>query len=186
MIDDDDIAIGSPTTHLGDEAAVELLAFSAVAGLRGLLPLSDDPELVDFFKSAQYWLLGQVIQLLTAQVVGAALHIADTQLAEMRLQERQVLMKELLLQRLGAGGDDDPLSGADHRQQVGECLAGSSPCLDDQVTLVLKCLLDSLGHLQLPASKLVSRMRFRQHAAWPKEPIKRRSPRSGGCQVGGL
>jgi len=34
------------------------------------------------------------------------------------LQERDVFVEELLLQILGAGGDDDSLAGTNHRHQI--------------------------------------------------------------------
>ncbi len=52
-------------------------------------------------------------ELVAAEVVSAALHVADLQISEQRFEKRHVAKKELILQRLGSGGDDDALPGAE-------------------------------------------------------------------------
>src|SRR5664280_3656500 len=158
MIDDDDVALGGAAAHLGNETAVKLLALGAdtavgarvefgpqmavlrqfgqlraVAGFGGLLPVADDAKLVDFFQPVQHRLIGEVVELLTAEIVAATLHVADAQLAEVLLQEGNVFEEELLLQGLGAGGDDDALAGTNDGQQVCQRLAGAGAGFDDQV-----------------------------------------------------
>src|ERR1039458_6069498 len=128
MIDDDDVALGGAAAHLGDETAVKLLALRAdaavgariqlgpqmavlrqfgqlraVAAFGGLLPVADDAELADLFQSVQQRLSGEVVELLAAEIIAAALHVADAQFAEMLAQKRNVFEEELLLQGLGAG-----------------------------------------------------------------------------------
>ena len=201
MVDDDDVALGGAPPHLGDEAAIELLAigadaavgarvqlgpqvavlrqlgqFGAIAGLGRLLPVADDAELVDLFQSVQHRLAGEVVKLLAAEIIAAALHVADAQLAQVLLQKGNVFVEELLLQRLGSGRDDDALARANDRQQVRQRLAGAGARFDDQVTPFLQRLLDGLGHLQLSAAKLVRRMRARQHASGSEELVQRRQP----------
>ncbi len=124
---------------------------------------------------------GQVVELLAAKIIAAALHVADAQLAQMLLQKRNIFVEELLLQCLGAGRDDDALAGANDRQQIRQRLAGAGARFDDQVPLLLQCLLDGLGHLQLSAAKLVRRMRARQQASGAEELVERRQPRGQGC-----
>ena len=158
MVDDDDVALGGAAAHLGNEAAVELLALradaaigarvelgpqmavlrqvgqlGAVAGFGRLLPVADDAELVDLLQPVQHRLRGEVVELLAAEIIAAALHVADAQLAEMLAQERNVFEEELLLQGLGAGGDDDALARANDRQQVRQRLAGAGARFDDEV-----------------------------------------------------
>ena len=128
MIDDDDVALGGAAAHLGDEAALELLAVGAdaavgagvelgpemavlghisqlraVAGLGRLLPVADDAEVVDLLQSVQHRLGGEVVKLLAAKIIAASLHVADAQLAQVLLQEGNILEEELLLQGLGSG-----------------------------------------------------------------------------------
>ena len=92
--------------HLGDEAAaiigacraeagfgarVQLVPeraglgdagdFGAVAGFGSLLPLGDLVVLVDLLQAGQDGLVAQGDQLVAAEIVGAALHVADAQLA---------------------------------------------------------------------------------------------------------
>ena len=135
MVHDDDVALGGAAAHLGDEAALELLAvganaavgarvqlgpemavvghlrqFRAVAGFGGLLPVADDAEVVDLLQPVQHRLGGEVVELLAAEIIAASLHVADAQFAQVFSQEGNVLEEELLLQRLGSGGDDDALA----------------------------------------------------------------------------
>ena len=66
----------------------------------------------DLFQAAQDRLPFGVVDLLAAGVVAAAFHVADFQRpGEVLLEERNILIKELLLQILGAGGDDHALAG---------------------------------------------------------------------------
>ena len=104
VIDDDDVRLERAAAHLGDEAAaiigtgrpqaglaarVELVPqrarfrqlgkLRAVAGFGRLLPLGDLPVLVDLFETRQDRLIAQGDELVAAEVVGAALHVADAQ-----------------------------------------------------------------------------------------------------------
>ena len=120
----------------------------AVAGFGGLLPLGNLAVLVDLFQAGKNRLVAQGDQLVAAEVVGAALHVADAQVAQQRFEEGNVAEVELVLQGLGAGGDDDALAGAQGGQQVGERFAGAGAGLDDQVAAFVESPLDGLGHLQ--------------------------------------
>ena len=106
---------------------------------------------------------------MAAEVVGAALHVADAQLAKQRFEERNVAEEELVLQGLGAGGDDDALAGAQGGQQVGQGLAGAGAGLDDQVAALGEGALDGLGHFELAGAVLVGQRRARQNAAGREE-----------------
>ncbi len=112
-----------------------------------------------------------------AEVVGAALHVADLQRPEDRFEEGHVLEEELLLQVLGAGGDDDALVAlareAERGQQVGEGLAGAGAGLDDEVAFVGEGLLDGAGHLILTLAVLEGERGAREHAAGGEELMQR-------------
>ena len=86
-------------------------------------------------------------------------------------------MEELLLQVFRAGGDDDAFARADYRQEICQCFAGTRAGLDDQMALFFERLFDGLSHLQLPAPKLVSGVRFREHAPRREELVQRESRR---------
>src|SRR5439155_24151221 len=74
------------------------------------------------------------LQLLSAEVVLAALHDRDLDVAsERRGGHRHVVSKQLLLERLGRRRDDDPPAGFERRQQVGEALADTGSGLGDEV-----------------------------------------------------
>jgi hypothetical protein len=64
-------------------------------------------------------------------------------------EERQVLGGELVLQRLGRGGDDHARIGFDGRHQVGEGLARAGPRLDDEMSTRRDRRGDEVGHLLL-------------------------------------
>ena len=71
----------------------------AVAGYGILLPIGDDLEIVDLFETGKYRLFLRVVDLLAADVVATAFHVADLQYSifEMLLEEGNVLEKELFL-----------------------------------------------------------------------------------------
>ena len=203
MIDDDDVALHRLAPHFGDEAFVPGAAFLAeagvgarvelvperagfgqrrefgtVAGLRHLLPGGDGAVVLDLLQSAEHRLVGEVVELLAAQIVVAPLHVADVQLAfavgKKRLfEKRDILVEELFLQILGAGGNDDALAGANDGHQVGQGLARSGAGFDDQMTLFFQRLLDGLRHLQLSAAKFVGGMGARKHSARREELVER-------------
>ena len=114
----------------------------AVAGFGGLLPLGDVVELVDLFEAVEERVVAQGVELVAAEIVGAALHVADLQRAEEGFEEGDVLEEELLLQIFCAGGDDDALLAlageAQGGQEIGEGLAGAGAGFDDEVALVFE------------------------------------------------
>ena len=190
VVDDDDVALMRALVHAGEEAALELRALlagahlaprvhlgprrgafgqgpdlGAVAGFGGLLPLADDLEIGHFFETFEDRLLPGVVDLLAAGVVVPSLHVADGQVAaQVLLEERHVLVEELLLQVLGAGGDDHALAGEDGGDQVGERLAGAGAGLDDEMPPLGQRGLDRLGHLKLPGPELETRMATRKQS----------------------
>ncbi len=208
VVDDDDVRLEGAAPHLGDEAAavvgtgcaeagfgarVELVPegarlgqagkLGAVAGFGGLLPLGDLVVLVDLFQARQNGLVAQGDELVAAEVVGAALHVADAQLAEQRFEKGNVAEVELILQGLGSGGDDDALAGAQGGQQVGQGFAGAGAGLDDQMAALGEGALDGLGHLELAGAVLVGQRRARQNAARREELVER--GQGAGWVVGG-
>ena len=106
---------------------------------------------------------------MAAEVVGAALHVADAQVAEERFEKGHVAEEELVLQGLGAGGDDDALAGAQGGQQVGEGFAGAGAGFDDEVAPLGEGALDGLGHFQLAGAVLVGQRRAGEDAAGREE-----------------
>ena len=156
-------------------------ARSPVCG--GLLPRGDGVELLDLFEAVEQRGVAQRVELVLAEIVAAALHVADLQRAEERFEEGDVLEEELLLQILGAGGDDDALLAlareAQGGQEVGEGLAGAGAGFDDEVALVVEGLLDGSGHLVLAGAVLEGERGAREKAAGGEEVVERRERRSG-------
>ena len=94
-----------------------------------------------------------------AGIVAAALHEHCGELVgHHRVQQRQVLLDELLLQADGVCADDHPLAlldhAADRRKQVGEALADTGPGLDEQMLLPFHRRLDRARHLHLLGTNL--------------------------------
>ena len=183
VVDDDELGLHGLAAHRGDEAGLEVGAglaeadfaagvelgpqrgvlgqgvhLGAVAGVGMALPLEDGVELLDVVEPGKDRVVAQGVELLLAKVVGAALHDGNAQRAEQRLEERDVLERELLLQILGAGGDDDALAGfareAQGGQQVGQGLARAGAGFHDKVAAVFEGLLDGLGHGDLAGALL--------------------------------
>src|SRR5436190_18436279 len=100
----------------------------------------------------------------------------------MLLEEGNVFEEELFLQILGSRRHDDSLAREKRRNQVGERLACSRACLDDQVLAILERRLDRLRHLELARPELEVRMPF------GKGPLTREElARAGGaglCHIG--
>jgi hypothetical protein len=114
-----------------------------------------------------------------AEVVGAALHVADAQVAEERLEKGHVAEEELVLEGLGAGGDDDALAGAQGGQQVGEGFAGAGAGFDDQMAALGEGALDGLGHFKLAGAVLIG-----QRGAERIPPGEKNSWRLGRDRIG--
>jgi hypothetical protein len=123
----------STLVHQSDEASFELLTllssaliaagiqfrpccaafrqranFGAVAGFGRFLPGTNNLKIGDLLQSGQKRLFLCVVDLLTACIVGAAFHVSDTKRRlHIPSQERDILIKQLLLQVLRAGRNDD-------------------------------------------------------------------------------
>ena len=208
VVDDDNVGFLGLSPHLGDEATMivgasrpqaslgarvqlvpqrarlrQSINFRTVAGLGCLLPAGNLGILIDLFKAVQNRLVAQRSQLVAAQVVGPALHIANGQRAEQRLEKRNVTKEKLVLQRLCARRYDDPVSGPQRRQQIGKGFAGSGSCLDDQVAPLVEGLLNGLGHLELARTVLIGQGRTREDAARSEKLVQGRE--CAGWSVGG-
>ena len=203
VVDDDDVRLECLAPHRRDVALLPIRAglaetdfaarvelvpqrgglrqrvhFRAVAGDRAAFPLQDGIELRDVVESGKNGVVAQGIELLLAQVVGAALHVAHPQRPQQRFEERDVLEVELFLQVLRAGGDDDALllvaGAAQCGQQVGKRLARAGSSFDDQVALVRERLLNGLGHGVLAGAVLEGKRRLREDALRDEEVEARR------------
>ena len=76
-------------------------------------------ERVDFFHPFQDRLIGHGMRLGKAQEVGAAFHYRYFPIGrEMFLEERDVLLVELLLKGLRGGGNDDAAAAGDSGQKI--------------------------------------------------------------------
>ena len=178
VVDDDDVGFEGLAAHGGDEAGLEVGAglaeaglgagvelgpedgglgegvdLGAVAGLSGFLPCGDVVILLDLFETGEDGGVAEGVELLLAEVVLAALHVADLERAKEGFEEGDVLEVELFLQVFGAGGDDDSLLALagvfECREEVGEGFACAGSGFDDEVALVGDGFFNGEGHLQL-------------------------------------
>ena len=129
-------------------------------------------------------LIAQRNQLVAAEIVRPALHVAHAQLAEQRFEERHVAEVELILKRFCSGGDDDALAGAQGGQQVGQGFARAGAGLDDEVAPFSEGAFDGFGHLELAGAVLVGQRRLRKNAAGREELVQRRQGPSCGLGRG--
>ncbi len=199
VVDDDDIGFRGALVHQGDKAALILLALrsraefgarvdlapgSAVLGkssnfrpvprLRGQLPVANNLKVRDFFQPRKRGRILRVIDLLAAGVVAAALHVTDPQRpVENVFQKGNVAKEKLLLEGLGAGGNNHPALRQQRRHQIGECLPGSGPGFHDQFAFFEQGLLHLERHVELPAPRLESRMLRRKQAIRAEETLYR-------------
>ena len=159
VIDDDEVGLEGAAAHLGDEAAavvwasgakarvgagVELVPegggfregrkLGAVAGFSDLLPLSDLAVLFDLVEARKNGLVAEGEEFAAAKVVGAALHVADAKLAEEGFKKRDIAEKELVLEGLGPGRNDDALAGAESGKKIGKGFAGACAGFNDEMT----------------------------------------------------
>jgi hypothetical protein len=75
--------------------------------------LGDVVELIDLFEAVEERVVSQGVELVAAEIVRSALHVADLQrpifFSEDGFEEGDVFEVELLLEILCTGGDDDAL-----------------------------------------------------------------------------
>ena len=195
MIHDDEVRVLRALVHGGDEAAVEFRAllagaqiaarvdaipkvgvvgkkseFVAIAGFGKLRPVANLREPVHFVDALQHRLPVHLVHLLTAQKIGAALHQRGFQVgSEMLLQERDVFLEELLLQRFRGRRNDHAPSAANRGQKVSQRLARAGAGFDQGVLVFLEGLVGHLGHGQLRRAEFVSGMAFFEQTARPED-----------------
>ena len=109
--------------------------------------------------------LRHVVQPVQAQVVRAAFHQRRREAHAQRRGDRgEVLEVDLLLQVLGAGGDQHALAAQDGGNQVGQRLARAGAGLGEDGAAGLQHVGDGLGHQPLPLARLEARPGRRQRA----------------------
>jgi hypothetical protein len=180
-----------------------VIELGAVAGFGGLFPVRNVVELVDFLEAVEDWVVSQRVELVAAEIVGAAFHVADLERTEKGFEEGNVFEVELLLEIFGAGGDDDALVAlageAEGGKEVGEGLAGAGAGFDDEMALVFEGGLDGSGHVVLAAAMLEGEGGVGEDAAGGEEVVEvgkavrdrrlcrdNRNGRRGGHQAGYL
>ena len=92
-----------------------------------------------------------------AQVVGAAFHQRRRERdAERLLQRGQILEEDLLLEILGAGGDQHAMAAQDRRDQIRERLSRAGSRFGQQRPAGFDDRRDRLGHAPLAVARLVA------------------------------
>ncbi len=135
--------------HTGEFS--ETSTHSALSPLAGGAREGGDAARVGGILAGQEAAVGQrAVQVIGADVVGAPLEQRDPGRRLERLaHHRQVLVEQLVLQRLGAGRDDHLAARLQRRHQVGEGLAGTGAGLGDENVVAMDGAGDALGHLDL-------------------------------------
>ncbi len=117
------------------------------------------------------------MHLLPAKKIISALHKRSLQMGrEVPLQERHVLLEQLLLQRLRRRGHHHapPAADAGAWNQVSrQRFARAGSRFDDGVLVLLESFFGDSRHLQLRRPELVPRMPLLQHPARPENPLDR-------------
>ena len=136
---------------------VDLDALGLVAALRGLGE-DRDAAGVGGILAGQETAVGQCpLQVVGTDIVGAALEQRNP---DRRFQDiahqRQILVEQLVLQRLGTSRHDHLAVRLQRRHQVGEGLAGACASLGDENRVVPDRLGDALGHFELLAAHAIT------------------------------
>ena len=195
VIHDDQVRFLRALVHRGDEAALEfgaLLAGAkiaarvdaipqlgvvgeerqlvAVARFGQLFPVADLREPVNLVDSLQDRLALHLMHFLAAEKIRAALHQRGLQIRrEVFLQEGNVLLEELLLQRFGRRRNDHAPSAANRGNQIRERLAGAGAGLDHDVLMLRESVVGDLRHRQLRRPEFVSGMALFEQPARPED-----------------
>ena len=113
---------------------------------------------------------------LAAQIVLPALQDRSVEVDTRGADRGDLLVTQLVLECLGGSCDDRPPARQRDRDEVGERLADTCACLDDEVPVAVKRFGDARGHELLALSSLCGRQCAR-HAA---EGVERRDARTVG------
>jgi hypothetical protein len=195
MVHHHDFRLGPALAHLGDVAALVLGALLADAVLAGgrdltpevhgvgqaidLRPVPGHRFLRPFFNDAEERDLVHLLELARrleggepqpAEVVAPALHQGHSHVAAQGLgHEGNVFVHKLVLQVLGAGGDDDALPRRDRGHEIGDGFAGAGAGFREQNAAVGDRLRDGETKLLLGDPLLVGGEDGREAAAGSEE-----------------
>ncbi len=139
------------------DAVRHVLDLGAVPGLREGGPRLHRAEDRDLLEAAEGTRLAEGGEAQQAEVVRPALHDRDAQLAaEGAGEDRDVLLDELLLEVLGAGGDDHAAAELDRGEEIRESLAGAGAGLGEKQPARVEHLGHRLRELALGLALLVA------------------------------
>jgi hypothetical protein len=125
-------------------------ALGLVAGSGALGEAHDLAQVRGFLARRQACRRQGALQVVGADVIGAPLEQRNRRANTQRIaHRRQVAIEELVLQGLGAGGDDHLAAREQGRHQIGEGLAGAGAGLGHQRLVVGDRLGDALRHFHL-------------------------------------
>ena len=165
--------------HLAPEREVlgQIFELGTIAGFRALRPVADDRQ--EDVVSRRAGPAGELIELVQAQIVRAALHARSGEGNAQRFtQSGNVLEENLLLKVLGARGDEDALAAQDRRNEIGERLPGAGARFGEEDAALVEHVRDGRRHLELPGARLETGHGASQRAAGRKD-------RSDGLHPGG-
>ena len=118
-----------------------------VAARRRLRPLLDLLQTTARLRVQVRNVVDRELQTVAAEIVGASLQQGSPHRnAERGPNQRQIAMKQLVLEVARPGGDQDLAPGEDGRHQIGEGLACAGARLADECAALLHERCDPLGH----------------------------------------
>ena len=147
--------------------------FRAVARFRAFPPIRAAWGTARLRPALQYRLFFNVVELLPAEIILPPFHQGDAHLREHFLEKRDVLVEELLLEVLGARGDDGAQTAAQQGHKVRQRFARAGARLHNQVLAVFDRRLHALRHFELSRPVLVIRMVPRQPPAGCEDFVER-------------
>ena len=119
----------------------------------------------------------KALELTAAEVVRSTLQHLDAHGAPDRGRgDGDVLAEQLLLQRLGRGGDDDAPPRLERRHEIREALADTGAGLGDEVLAGRERVLDRRRERGLFAPRLVVGKRMRERPTGAEDVLHRRQP----------
>jgi hypothetical protein len=134
-----------------------------VAGLTGDRPAGDGRNLLGGRPGTDLQLelifaLIDLMDALHADVIGATLeHGEGHGSVEMLHEEGEILVGQLVLERLGGSGDNDTTARDDGGDEIGEGLARAGSGLDHEMSTIGDRPRDRLCHLDLPGTWFAGR-----------------------------
>ena len=146
----------------------QILELRAIAGVGPPRPLADDRQKHVVHRGPAVFV--QLIEAMQAEIVRAPLHVGGGERhVERFAQRRDVLEVDLLLQVLGAGGDEHALPAQDGRDEIRQRLPGAGAGFRQEDAALFEHARHAVGHGRLTVARFVRRHRPGERSAGAKD-----------------